>query len=203
MIALKPRRLSYIEAASVPVVASTAWQMVFDHGQVSNDKRVLVHGGAGNVGAYAIQFAKRAGAQVLATGFDRDLDYIRSLGADRPIDVQADRFERNLDGLDVVIDTIGGELLDRSFEFLKPGGVLVSSVAMPDQEKAARHRVRGVFFLVKVTSEGLSRIADLLDSGQLTAHVGEVLPLAEAGRAHQMLAGKPHRRGKIILEVDA
>lgn len=117
--------------------------------------------------------------------------------------MQADRFERNLDGLDVVIDTIGGELLDRSFELLKPGGVLVSSVAMPDQEKAARHRVRGVFFLVKVTSEGLSRIADLLDSGQLTAHVGEVLPLAEAGRAHQMLADKPHRRGKIILEVDA
>ena len=103
---------------------------------------------------------------------------------------------------DVVIDTIGGETLDRSFEVIKFGGVLLSSVAMPDQAKAARHRIRGVFFLVAVTSEGLSEIAGLLDSGQLTTNVGEVLPLAEARLAHAMLAGKPHKRGKIVLAVD-
>lgn len=139
MIACKPVRLSYIEAASVPVVASTAWQMVFDHGQVDNTKLVLVHGAAGNVGAYAVRLAR---------------------------------------------------------------GVLVSSVAMPDQDKAARYGVRGVFFLVTITSEGLTKIADLLDSGQLKTSVGEVLPLAEARLAHEILAGKPHKRGKIVLVVD-
>jgi NADPH:quinone reductase-like Zn-dependent oxidoreductase len=192
MIARKPRRLSYVEAASVPVVAITAWQMVLDHGQVDGTKCVLVHGAAGNVGAYAVQLARRAGAEVIATVRSRQV-----------IDVQTARFEEQVKALDVVLDTIGGETLDRSFEVLKPGGILVSSVALPDQEKAARYRVRGVFFLVAVTSEGLTRIADLLDSGQLTTNVDEVLPLAEARLAHDMLAGKSHRDGKIVLAVNA
>jgi len=203
MIALKPGRLSYIEAASVPVVATTAWQMVFDHGQVDGTRRVLVHGAAGNVGAYAVQLAKRSGADVIATAFTRDVEYVRTLGVDRVIDMQTARFEERATEVDVVLDTVGGEILDRSFEVLKPGGVLVSSVAMPDQDKAAQRRVRGVFFLVAVTSEGLTRIADLFDTGQLVTNVGEVLPLAEARRAHEMLAGKPHKRGKIVLAVDA
>jgi NADPH:quinone reductase-like Zn-dependent oxidoreductase len=117
--------------------------------------------------------------------------------------VQREHFEDGVKEVDVVLDTVGGETLDRSFAVLKPEGVLVSSVAVPDQDKAAQYRIRGVFFLVTVTSEGLTRIADLLDSGQLTANVGEVLPLAEARLAHEMLAGKPHRRGKIVLTVDA
>jgi len=201
MIAAKPRLLSYVEAASVPVVASTAWQMVFDHGQVDGTKRVLVHGAAGNVGSFAVQLAKRAGAELIATVSTRNVDYVRSLRADQVIDVKTARFEEWAKDIDVVIDTIGGETLDRSFEVLKPGGVLVSSVAMPDSEKAARHRVRGVFFLVSVTSEGLTRIADMLDSGQLKPNVGEVLPLAQARLAHEMLAGKPHKRGKIVLAI--
>jgi NADPH:quinone reductase-like Zn-dependent oxidoreductase len=203
MIAAKPRRLSYVEAASVPVVASTAWQMVFDHGQVDRTKRVLVHGAAGNVGAYAVQFAKRAAAEVIATVFTRDVDYLRSLSADGIIDVQKARFDEQVKGADVVIDTVGGETLERSFAVLKPGGILVSSVAMPDQHKAARYGVRGVLFLVAVTTEGLTRIADLFDSQRLKTHVGEVLPLAEARLAHAMLAGQPHKRGKIVLAVDA
>lgn len=203
MIARKPKLLSHVEAASVPVVASTAWQMVVDHGQVDGSKRVLVHGAAGNVGAYALQLAQRAGAEVIATVLTRDADDVRSLHGGQVIDVQTARFEDRVKDVDVVIDTIGGETLDRSFEVLKPGGVLVSSVAMPDQDKAAQHRVRGVFFIVDVTSEGLTRIADLFDSGQLTTNVGEVLPLAEAQLAHEMLAGKAHKRGKIVLAVDA
>ncbi len=201
MIAPKPKRLSYVEAASVPVVASTAWQMVFDHGQVDATKRVLVHGGAGNVGAYAVQFAKRAGAEMIATAFTRDLEYVRGLRADRVIDVQTARFEERVKDLDVVLDTVGGETLDRSFEVLKPGGVLVSSVAVPDEDRAAQRRVQGVFILVAVTSKGLTGIADLFDSGHLMTNVGEVLPLAEARRAHEMLAGAPHKRGKIVLTV--
>jgi len=202
MIAPKPKRLSHVEAASVPVVASTAWQMVFDHGRVDGTKRVLVHGAAGSVGAYAAQLAKQAGAEVIATAFTRDVDYVRALRADQVVDVQTARFEERVEDVDVVIDTVGGETLDRSFEVLKAGGVLVSSVSKPDQEKAAQHRVRGVFFLVAVTTAGLTRIAKLLDSGQLTTNVGEVLSLAEARLAHEMLAGKPHKRGKIVLAVD-
>jgi NADPH:quinone reductase-like Zn-dependent oxidoreductase len=201
MIARKPKRLSHVEAASVPVVASMAWQMVSENGQVDGTKRVLVHGAAGNVGAYAVQLAKRAGAEVIATAFTLGADYVRSHRADQVIDVQTARFEDGLKDVDVVIDTVGGETLDRSFAVLKPGGVLVSSVSLPDQDKAAQHHVRGVFFLVAVTSAGLARIADLLDTGRITTNVGEVLPLAEARLAHEMLAGKPHKRGKIVLAV--
>ena len=202
MIARKPARLSHVEAASVPVVAMTAWQMVHDHGQVDDTKRVLVHGAAGNVGAYAVQLAKRAGAEVVATTLSRAIDDVRILGADQVIDVQTVRFEEKVRAVDVVLDTIGGETLARSFEVLKPGGMLVSAVAPPDQEAAARRRIRGVFFLVAVTSAGLIKRAELLDSGELTTHVGEVLPLHEARLAHDMLAGKPHKPGKIVLAVN-
>lgn len=176
--------------------------MVFDHGQVDSMKRVLVHGAAGNVGAYVVQLAKRAEAEVITTAFKRDVEYVHTLGANQIIDVQTTRFEDVAKDVDVVIDTIGDETLERFFEVLKPGGVLVSSVAMPDQDKAARYRVRGVFFLVSVNTEGLAKIANLLDSDRLTPNIGEVLPLAEARLAHEMLAGKPHKRGKIVLVVD-
>ena len=125
MIARKPRRLDFVEAASTPVIAITAWQMVFDRGQVDSTKRVLVQGGAGNVGAYAVQLAKSVGAEVIATVHTRDVAYVRSLGADQVIDVKTTRFEDHAKGVDVVIDTIGGETLDRSFAVLNPGGSAV------------------------------------------------------------------------------
>jgi NADPH:quinone reductase-like Zn-dependent oxidoreductase len=199
MIAPKPVGLSHVEAASVPVVACTAWQMVFDHGQVGADKRVLVHGAAGNVGAYAVQLAKRTGAEVIATAFTRDLDYVRSLGVDQVIDVTNTRFEDAAKDVDVVLDTVGGDTLVRSFVVLRRGGSLVSSVAPPNTEKAAHWRVRGVFFLVAVTGAQLAEIGALIDRAELAPNVGEVLPLADARLAHEMLAGKPHKRGKIIL----
>lgn len=203
MIAPKPKRIGHIEAASVPVVAITARQMVFDYGKADDTKRVLVLGGAGNVGAYAVQFAKKTGAEVIATAFERDVDYVRSLHADRVIDIQTERFENKVKNIDVVIDTVGGEMLDRSFEVLNRGGVLVSSVTLPDQEKAALLRVRAIFFLVRVTREGLIEIAGLIDTGRLATNVGEVLSLDQARTAHEMLAGRRHRRGKIVLLVDA
>ncbi len=202
MIAPKPMSLSFVEAASVPVVAVTAWQMVFDHGQVDRTKRVLVQGAAGSVGAYAVQIAKQAGAYVIATAFTKDVEYVTDLGADQVINASTKRFEQGLTGVDVVIDTVGGEAQDRSFAVLKPGGILVSSVSLPNQEKAGRHQVRGVFFYVAVTTQCLTEIARQLDSGQLVPTVGEVLPLADVHTAHEMLAGEPHKRGKIVLVVD-
>jgi NADPH:quinone reductase-like Zn-dependent oxidoreductase len=201
-LAKMPTRLGFIEAASVPVVACTAWQMVFDYGVVDVTKRVLVLGAAGNVGAYAVQLAKRVAHEVIATAFSDDVAYVQSLGADLVIDVKKSRFEEMLSDVDVVLDTIGGDTQDRSFAILKPGGVLVSSVAEPNQQTATRRKVRALFFLVDVSSRRLEQLAALIDAGDLTTSVGDVLPLAEARTAHEMLAGKPHKRGKIVLRVD-
>lgn len=200
-IAYKPKCFTNVEAASVPVVAVTAQQMVVDYGQIDSTKRVLVQGGAGNVGAYAIQIAKTAGAEVIATAFTKDVDYVSALGADKVIDVSTARFEEEATDIDVILDTVGGEIQERSFTILKSGGILVSAVSPPDQERAAKHGVHGVFFYVNVTSAALSTLAVLFQAGRLITSVGEVLPLADARLAHEMLAGKPHQRGKIVLSV--
>jgi len=198
-IAAKPRRLTVAEAASIPVVACTAWQMVFDHGRVDADKTVLVQGAAGNVGAYAVQLAKRAGARVFATAANDDMDYVFELGADEVIDANGPPLVLLSDSIDVVLDTAGGSSLERSFDALKQGGVLVSCVAPPDPDEVARRGVRAVFFLVEVNRTGLEQLGRLFDAGELKTHVGEVLPLRDAALAHEMLAGRAHKPGKIVL----
>jgi NADPH:quinone reductase-like Zn-dependent oxidoreductase len=204
MIASKPKSLNFLEAASVPVVAVTAWNMLFEHAGLTAGEAVLVQGGAGNVGAYAVQLAHNAGAKVVATAGGQDLDFVRSLGADDVVDFQKQPFENAVAGIDVVIDTIGGDVQNRSFSVLKRGGRLISSVSPPDAAKAADCGVRADFFIVSVLHEDLERIARLIDTGALHTDVGVSLPLAQARQAHEMLAGKiPHPRGKIVLEVQA
>lgn len=201
MIAPKPRTLNYGHAASVPVVSVAAWQMVFEFAELSAGQSVLIHGGAGNVGAYAVQFAKQAGAMVITTAAAGDASYIRSLGGVGVIDYRASRFEEKVKEVDAVIDTVGGEILERSYGVVKRGGVIVSSSAVPYQDKAEQHGVRVSFFLAQVTAERLQEIAELIDAGRLKTEVGEVLWLDEARRAHEMIEGAPHRRGKIILKT--
>jgi NADPH:quinone reductase-like Zn-dependent oxidoreductase len=201
MIAPKPKSLNHAHAASVPVVAVTAWQMVFDFAQLSPGQAVLIHGGAGNVGGYAVQLAKRAGALVIATASAKDASYVRGLGADGVIDYRAARFEERVKEIDGVFDTVGGETLDRSYGVLKRGGIVVSSAAQPSKATAEQHGVRAVFFLVQVTTERLRKIADLIDAKELRTEVGEVLWLDEARKGHEMLEGGPHRRGKIVIKV--
>lgn len=201
MIAPKPKSLNHTHAASVPVVAVTAWQMVFDFAQLSSGQSVLIQGGAGNVGGYAVQFAKLAGALVIATTSAKDVSYVRSLGGVGVIDYRATRFEERVKETDAVIDTVGGDTLDRSYGVLKRGGIVVSSAAQPSNEKAEHHGVRAVFFLVQVTTERLRKIAELIDAEKLRTEVGEVLWLDEARKGHEMLEGAPHRRGKIVIKV--
>jgi NADPH:quinone reductase-like Zn-dependent oxidoreductase len=201
-LARKPKRLSFTEAASVPVVGCTAWQMVFDHGRLDATQRVLIHGAAGNVGAYVVQLARRAAREVVATTRTADVHRVQALGAHRVIDVQTSRFEDLVSEVDVVLDTIGGDTQNRSFSVLKRGGVLVSAVSAPDQQKALQHDVRALFFLVDVSTRRLEQIAALFEAGELRTRVGDVLPLGDARVAHEMLAGKPHKRGKIVLAVD-
>ncbi|MGH8527782.1 MAG: NADP-dependent oxidoreductase, partial [Gammaproteobacteria bacterium] len=201
MIAAKPKTLNHVHAASVPVVAVTAWQMVVDFAQLLSGQAVLIHGGAGNVGGYAVQLAKRAGAVVIATASVENDSYVRRLGADGVIDYRARRFEERVKEIDAVIDTVGGETLDRSYGVLKRGGIVVSSAAQPSKEKAEHYGVRAVFFLVQVTTERLTMIAEMIDAGALQSEVGEVLWLDEARKGHEMLEGAPHRRGKIVIKV--
>ena len=201
MIAPKPRTLNYGHAASVPVVSVAAWQMVFEFAELSAGQSVLIHGGAGNVGAYAVQFANQAGAMVITTAAAGDASYIRSLGGLGVIDYRASRFEEKVKEVDAVIDTVGGEILERSYGVVKRGGVIVSSSAVPYQDKAEQLGVRVSFFLAQVTAERLQEIAELIDAGRLKTEVGEVLWLDEARRAHEMIEGAPHRRGKIILKT--
>jgi NADPH:quinone reductase-like Zn-dependent oxidoreductase len=195
MVAIKPRSLSFVEAASVPVVAVTAYQMLFDYAQMKAGQAVLIHGAAGNVGAYAVQLAKQAELQIFATAGPDDLDHVRGLGAETVVNYKAEKFEDAVPLVDAVLDTVGGETQQRSFRVLKPGGLLVSSVSPPPQLAG----FRSAFFLVDVTAARLDALARLLDSRKLTAEVGTVLPLEEARTAHEMLAGAPHKRGKIVL----
>ena len=198
MIASKPKSLDYLASASAPVVAVTAWQMLFDYAQANAGRVVLIQGAAGNVGAYAVQLASQAGLRVLATAAGKDLDYVRRLGASTAIDYAAQRFEQVAPQVDVVLDLVGGDTRDRSFAVVKPGGILVSVVSEPMPKPTG---IRAVFFLVEVTTERLGRLSTLFDSGKLVSHVGSVLPLEEARTAHEMLAGAPHKPGKIVLRV--
>jgi NADPH:quinone reductase-like Zn-dependent oxidoreductase len=201
MIARKPRRPSHLEAASVPVVAVTALQMLFHHARIAPGQRVLVLGAAGGVGGYAVQLAHLAGAHVIGTIRGDEAEYLKGLGADEALAASA-LADQAVAPVDAVIDTVGGDAQERSFSHLKRGGVLISAVSQPDQDRANRHGVRATFILVKVATGPLTRIAGLLDEGQLTTCVGTVLPLAEARTAHEMLEGsRPHQRGKIVLAV--
>jgi NADPH:quinone reductase-like Zn-dependent oxidoreductase len=203
MMACKPKTLSYLEAASAPVVAVTAWQMLFDYAHATGGQTVLIHGAAGNVGAYTVQLARYAGLHVIATAGSRDVEFVRSLGAERVVDYQATRFEDSLTPVDIVLDMVGGETRERSFSVLKPDGILVSVVSPIPEAALQRHGVKAVFFYVEVRTARLNRITELFESGQLVAHVGTVLPLQQARAAHEMLNGAPHQRGKIVLNVAA
>jgi NADPH:quinone reductase-like Zn-dependent oxidoreductase len=203
MLAKKPSSLNYAEAASVPVVAVTAWQGLFDHGRLEAGQTVVIHGAAGNVGAYAVQFARRAQLRSIATAGTEDIDYVRSLGADKVIDYHTQRFEDEIKDADAVLDLVGGETQHRSFQVLRPGGKLISIVSQPDQDLAKQRGVTAAFFLVEVTTERLRRIAELIDRGELKTHVGAVLAFSTARDAHMMLEGRlPSPKGKIILDVE-
>lgn len=204
MVARKPKVLSFIEAASVPVVAVTAWQMLFDYARVISGQTVLVHGAAGNVGAYAVLLAKHAGLHVIATAAARDIQYVRHLGAEEVINYQTTRFEDVVErSVDVVIDTVGGETRERSFQLIKHGGILVSSVSPIAAEVPKRFGITAVFFLVEVTTARLNALTELFESGDLLPHVGTVLPLEAARTVHEMIAGAAHKPGKIVLEIAA
>ncbi len=195
MVARKPRSLNYIEAASAPVIAVTAWQMLFQYAQATRGQTVIVVGAAGNVGAYAVQMAVDAGIQVVAIAHLNDESLLRSFGVKSIIDSSKPAFEKDLPQVDAILDTVGGSTAQRCVAALKPGGKLITSVSTQSLPAEA------VFFYAEVTTERLQTITALFDAGKITPRVGSVLPLSEARQAQDMLAGAPHKPGKIVLQI--
>jgi NADPH:quinone reductase-like Zn-dependent oxidoreductase len=197
-IAHKPDGLGHFEAAAIPVAGLTAWQALFEHGKLHPGQRVLIHGGAGGVGHFAVQFAVVHGAEVFATCSARDLKFLRELGAEKAIDYKNDRFEKVVGDLDLVVDLVSGEARKRSWPVLKPGGILVSTLPGPKPEK--RHDVSGREVVVYPSAAQLTMIADLVVAKKVRVNIDRTFPLAEAGRAHEHIE-HAHPRGKTVLQA--
>jgi NADPH:quinone reductase-like Zn-dependent oxidoreductase len=190
VVARKPLNLSFEEAASVPVASQTAWQGIFTHGHLEKGQTILIHGGAGAVGAYAVQLAGHAGATVIATARGGDEAYLNSLGAGRVIDYREAQFEKVLrEKVDVVLDLIGGETQQRSFRVLKEGGHLISAIQPVSQEESARHHVSGAMMRLAPSGEVLGKIARLLEEGTIRPDVATVYALENAAEAWKDIAG--------------
>jgi NADPH:quinone reductase-like Zn-dependent oxidoreductase len=199
-LAHKPDQVSDLAAAATPIVAVTAWQALFEEAKLEPGETVVIHGAAGGVGAFAVQLARMAGLTVIGTAKVDDSAFVMTLGAAEVIDFRTERLESRAQNVDAVIDLVGGETQVRSFDVLRPGGRLVSTVSPPDPALAQQRGIEARFFLIDVTTARLERIAVMLASGELSADVGTVLPLAEARTAHEMLEGsRPKPRGKIVL----
>jgi NADPH:quinone reductase-like Zn-dependent oxidoreductase len=196
----KPKSLDHIQAASVPLAAMTGWQALFDKGGLAAGQRVLIHAAAGGIGSFAVQFAHQRGAHVIGTASAANLGYVRELGADEVIDYRTTRFEEAVRDIDLVLDLIGGDTETRSWSVLKPGGILVSVVGEPSQEKAKAAGVRASSIYLAPNNVQLAEIAALIDAGHVRTHVSATFPLSEAAKA-QELSKTGRTRGKIVLRI--
>jgi NADPH:quinone reductase-like Zn-dependent oxidoreductase len=217
-IVRKPSNLSFEEAASVPVASQTAWEGIFTHGYLEKGQTILIHGGAGAVGAYAVQLASHAGASVIATASGDNEAYVKSIGASRVINYREAQFENVLrEKVDMVFDLIGGDTQKRSFLVLKEGGHLVATTQPVSQEEAARHRVSGAMMRLAPSADMLGKIARLLEEGTIRPDVASVYALQDAAEAWKDIAGnlpavhgmspsgpraaRRRSHGKIVLRV--
>ena len=200
-IAQKPATLSHEAAASVPIGALTSWQGLIDRAKLAPGERVLVHGGAGAVGLYAVQLAHMRGAHVITTVSSRDIDFVKRLGADQAIDYKACRFEKEVRDVDVVFDAVGGETLERSWDVLKPGGRMITIAA--GGEGTADQRVKDAFFIVEPNQKQLVEVAKELDAGHLRAFVKTTVSLNEASAAYSGAFRDQGGYGKIVITITA
>ena len=199
-VAEKPETLDDVHAGAVPLAATTAWQGLFDQGELLSGQKVLIHGGAGGVGHFAIQFAKLCGAEVIATARGEDAGFLRQLGADQVIDYRKEKFEQEVADVDLVLDLIGGEIQERSWQVLRQGGRLVCTVGEPSPEKARKHGVMARGFMAKPKTGQLAEMAGLIDAGRVKVVVQRVHKLEEAALAQDELE-HDHIRGKVVLEL--
>lgn len=202
-LARKPASLSHVEASALPVVGLTAWQGLVDLGGVTEGDRVLIHGGGGGVGHVAIQIAKARGAHVVTTASGSKREFVEGFGADEVIDYTAVDFSEAVRDIDVVLDTIGGDTVERSLEVLRPGGHLVTAVAEEDEKLIAKFEAAGMRFsgiAVDPDPIGLRGLVELVEQGRLRVHVQETFPFERVADAHRLLDGG-HLQGKLVLTV--
>jgi NADPH:quinone reductase-like Zn-dependent oxidoreductase len=197
---LKPSSLSFVEAAAVPLAALTAWQALVDTAKLEAGQTVLIHGGSGGVGSFAIQIAKARGAKVFATASTTNQDLLKELGVDVPIDYTKTKFEEVARDVDVVLDPVGHDTLARSYALVKKCGIVISLVSRVDPAEVEKHGIRGASLSVKPDAGELAEITKLINAGKIKPRVTEVLPLADARKATEQ-AETHHTRGKIVLKI--
>jgi len=196
----KPTALSYAQAAAVPAAASTAWQALVETAKLSAGQTVLIHGGSGGVGHFAIQIAKARGAKVIATASTANQDFLRQLGADQAIDYTKTKFEEVAKDVDVVLDSVGEDTLKRSYSVVKRGGIIVSIVDDPEQAALDAHGIRGASIRSSPKANVLEELTRLIDAKKITPIISQVVPLSDVAKAHEQIATR-HTRGKIVLQV--
>lgn len=200
-VAIKPKSLTWQEAAGVPLAALTAWQALFEMTKLQAGERVLIHAGSGAVGQFAIQLAKLHGAYVYTTTSSKNTELVLSLGADEAIDYHKQDFSE-LEGIDVVFDTVGGETQANSWTILNKGGRLVSIVSNPDLAIAEELGVSAFFLFIQPNREQLDELAKLADQGKLTVNIDSVFGLEQVKDAHER-SESGRAQGKIIINVSA
>jgi len=194
----KPKRINHVEAAALPLVGVSAYQALVDHFGLTKDKRILIHGGAGGIGAIAIQLAKHMRAYVATTASARDIEYVKELGADEALDYKSQSFETILRDYDAVYDTVGGETYVKSFKVLKKGGIIVSMLEQPSSELMEQYGVNAIGQFTRINRERLSKLSEFIDKGIIKVHVDKTFPLEQAGEALVYLQ-TGHPRGKVVL----
>lgn len=195
-IAHAPQAIPITDAAAVPLVALTAWQVLFEAGNLQAGQRVLIHAAAGGVGHIAVQLAKWKGATVIGTASAQNADYLRQLGVDEFIDYTEQRYEDVVSDVDLVFDCVGGDTMARSIPITKQGGTVITIAGQPEADEKDGVRLKRV--LVRSSGEQLAEIARLMDAGHVKPTVAHRFPLAQAAQAHELQASR-HVRGKIIL----
>jgi NADPH:quinone reductase-like Zn-dependent oxidoreductase len=200
-VAAKPKNIDHIHAAAVPLAGQTAWQGLFRYGQVKAGQKILVHGGSGGVGHFAIQFAKARGAHVTTTVSTANVAFAQELGAHVVIDYKKQRFEQQAGDLDMVLDLIDGETRERSWALIKKGGILVTTLSEPSQQLAREHGIRATRYTVQADGKELREIADLIEADKVKPAVTETFPLRRAADALRAVENG-HSRGKIVITID-
>lgn len=202
LLAKIPDNISFEEAACVPLAGLTAWQCLFDFGNIQKGDKVLIHAGAGGVGTFAIQLAKNAGAYVATTAGTHNVEFLKTLGADEVIDYKKQDFEKILAEFDFVLDSLGGENLEKSFTVLKVGGTLASIVSEPDQDKASQKNIKSGNVWLVPNGQQLEKIANILGQKKLKVIIGHKFPLSEEGiREAHTLSESHHAKGKIVINI--
>jgi NADPH:quinone reductase-like Zn-dependent oxidoreductase len=199
-VAAKPKSLNFVEAAAVPMGALTAWQALVGVAKLQPGQTILIHGGSGGVGSFAVQIAKALGARVIATASTANQDVLTQLGADVAVDYTKTKFEEVAKDVDAVLDPVGKETLARSYGVVKKGGIVMSLVARPDPAELQKHGIRGSGISSHADADNLTEIAQLIDAGKIKPIVTEVLPLTDAVKAQQQ-AATHHTRGKVVLRI--